>query len=210
MDFASFNVCLKPWIKTAHTRPTPECLARNHFLWPRFSHSMRASLVLLKVPRPCPKRILGNSAIPWQGKTPESHFIVVFISVGSPAMSGDTATIFFPLLIKHFASACVNVLALRYIPYQKRCYKELTFQLILQVCTKRKDRVSNRTQIDHPVVYLEYLAWWSRLGGIKKRKLNNFGYSIHGSISLILIFNSNHCTSQAVKVWTKSRSSVHF
>ena len=49
---------------TAHTRPTPEYLARNHFLWPRFSHSMRASLVLLKLPRSCPKRILGNSAIP--------------------------------------------------------------------------------------------------------------------------------------------------
>ena len=49
---------------TAHTRPTPEYLARNHFFWPRFSHSMRASLVLLKLPRSCPKRILGNSAIP--------------------------------------------------------------------------------------------------------------------------------------------------
>ena len=63
---------------TAHTRPTPEYLARNHFLWPRFSHSMRASLVLLKLPRSCPKRILGNSAIPWQGKTPDSHYIYFF------------------------------------------------------------------------------------------------------------------------------------
>ena len=71
---------------TAHTRSTPEYLARNHFLWSRFSHSMRASLVLLKLPRSCPKRILGNSAIPWQGKTPDSHFIVVFfISVGPPS-----------------------------------------------------------------------------------------------------------------------------
>ena len=63
---------------TAHTRPTPEYLARNQFLWPRISFSMRASLVLLKLPRSCPKRILGNSAIPWQGKTPDSHFIVFF------------------------------------------------------------------------------------------------------------------------------------
>ena len=70
---------------TAHTRPTPEYLARNHFRWPRFSHSMRVSLVLLKLPRSCPKRILGNSAIPWQGKTPDSHFIVFFISVGPPS-----------------------------------------------------------------------------------------------------------------------------
>ena len=49
---------------TAHTRPTPEYLARNHFLWPRFSHWMRASLLLLKLPRSCPKTIPGNSAIP--------------------------------------------------------------------------------------------------------------------------------------------------
>ena len=49
---------------TAHTRPTPEYLATIVFLWPRFSHSMRASLVLLKLPRSCPKRILGNSAVP--------------------------------------------------------------------------------------------------------------------------------------------------
>ena len=70
---------------TAYTRPTPEYLARNHFLWPRFSHSMRASLMLLKLSRSCPKRILGNSAIPWQGKAPDSHFIVFFISVGPPS-----------------------------------------------------------------------------------------------------------------------------
>ena len=70
---------------TAHTRPTLEYLARNLFLWPCFSHSMRASLVLLKLPRSCPRRILGNFAIPWQGKTPDSHFIVFFISVGPPS-----------------------------------------------------------------------------------------------------------------------------
>ena len=70
---------------TAHTTSTPEYLARNHFLRPRFSHSMRASLVLLKLPRSCPKRILGNSAIPWQGKSPDSHFIDFFISVGPPS-----------------------------------------------------------------------------------------------------------------------------
>ena len=70
---------------TAHTRPTPKYLATNFFLWPRFSHSMRASLVLLKLPRSCPKRILGNSAIPWQGNAPDSHFIVFFISVGPPS-----------------------------------------------------------------------------------------------------------------------------
>ena len=49
---------------------------------------MRASLVLLKLPRSCPKRILGNSAIPWQGKTPDSHFIhflFFFLSVGPPS-----------------------------------------------------------------------------------------------------------------------------
>ena len=63
--FYDKNVFRNPKSKlTAHTRPTPEYLARNHFLWPRFSHSMRASLVLLKLPRSCPKRILGNSAIP--------------------------------------------------------------------------------------------------------------------------------------------------
>ena len=77
---------IKPKSKlTAHTRPTPEYLARNHFLWPRFSHSMRASLVLLKLPRSCPKRILGNSAIPWQRKTPDSHFTVLFVSIGPPS-----------------------------------------------------------------------------------------------------------------------------
>ena len=47
-----------------HIRPTPEYLATSFFLWPRFSHWMRASLVLLKLPRSCLKRILGNSAIP--------------------------------------------------------------------------------------------------------------------------------------------------
>ena len=31
------------------------------------------------------KRILGNSAIPWQGKTPDCHFIDLFISVGPPS-----------------------------------------------------------------------------------------------------------------------------
>ena len=36
---------------------------------------MRASLVLLKLPPSWPKRILGNSAIPWQGKPPDFHFI---------------------------------------------------------------------------------------------------------------------------------------
>ena len=36
------------------------------------------SLVLLKLPRSCPKRILGNSAIPWQGKTPDFNFIGFF------------------------------------------------------------------------------------------------------------------------------------
>ena len=35
------------------------------------SHFTRASLVLLKLPRTCPKRILGNSAIPRQGNTPD-------------------------------------------------------------------------------------------------------------------------------------------
>ena len=72
-------------IKTCLEIQTPKYLARNLFLWPRFSHSMRASLVLFKLPRSCPKRILGNSAIPWQWKTPDSHFIVFFISVGPPS-----------------------------------------------------------------------------------------------------------------------------
>ena len=46
---------------------------------------MRASLVLLKLPPSWPKRILGNSAIPWQGKPPDCHFHWFFISVGSPS-----------------------------------------------------------------------------------------------------------------------------
>ena len=84
--FYDKNLLRNPKSKlTAHTRPTPEYVARNHFLWPRFSHSMRAGLVLLKLPRSCPKRILGSSAIPYQRKTPDSHFIVFFISVGPPS-----------------------------------------------------------------------------------------------------------------------------
>ena len=46
---------------------------------------MSSTLVLVKLPRSCPKRTLGNSPIWWQGKIPDSHFIDFFISVRSPS-----------------------------------------------------------------------------------------------------------------------------
>ena len=47
---------------------------------------MRVSLrvLLRQLPPSCPKRILGNSAIPWQGKLPDSHFIDWFVESPSP------------------------------------------------------------------------------------------------------------------------------
>ena len=39
-------------------------ISSHFFFRPRFSHLMRASLVLFKLRRSCPKRILGNSVIP--------------------------------------------------------------------------------------------------------------------------------------------------
>ena len=49
--FYDKNMFRNPKFKlTAHTRPTPKYLARNHFLWPRFR--LRASLVLFKLPHP--------------------------------------------------------------------------------------------------------------------------------------------------------------
>ena len=39
--------------------------------------------VLFKLSRSCPKRILGNCDIPWQGKSPDSHFIYIFHKCGA-------------------------------------------------------------------------------------------------------------------------------
>ena len=56
----------------------------------RFNHLMRASVVLLKLPSSSPKRTLGKSAIPWQLKTPDSHFLFFFIiSVGPPSPTSE-------------------------------------------------------------------------------------------------------------------------
>ena len=51
---------------------------------------MRTSLRLLlkQLPPLCPKGILGNSAVPWQGKTPDSHFIDFLMSVEPPSPTG--------------------------------------------------------------------------------------------------------------------------
>ena len=50
-----------------------------------FPHLMRTSL---RLPPSFPKGILGNSAVPWQGKTPDSHFIDFLMSVEPPSPTG--------------------------------------------------------------------------------------------------------------------------
>ena len=106
----------------------------------------------------------------------------------------------FPLLFKHFLTACVNVLALRYAPYQKRCLfytKEVTFSEYssdLALTQKPYLVFSRRTQIDHPFVHGESLAWRSRLGRIRKSRGNWLIFatgSTNSSITLSLVYNNN-------------------
>ena len=90
-------------------------------LFPLAALQKRASLVLLKLPRSCPKRILGKSAIPWQGNTPDSHFIVFFISVVPPSPTSKI-----PHRLKFLAfKTCPNCISRSWNPSTERPERHL-------------------------------------------------------------------------------------
>ena len=86
------NLCRNPKSTlTAHTRPTPENLDRNCFLWPRFKPfdegQSRASYIACLAHAQIEFWVI--LPFPWQGKTTDSHFIDFFISVGPASPTSE-------------------------------------------------------------------------------------------------------------------------